>query len=233
MQVPPPPSQQQAVEAQQARYAAESAVLPLFVASETGSGESEDDFSTLHAIKIAAILTALSAAIVYVSFRHPRNRSRSLLTTKPDNDQISQNMLAEAQQVFKDLNKSELPDKQKAVVWATWAYSRTADEIAKVINSGEISHGFSDQRLKLKKVWISRSDRRVRPLHVRLHGRAVPTPDDFWRWPHTGQRLRWPGDREAPLDATIGCRCVCLLTWATQEGVSETIKKITDYMKPK
>lgn len=235
MQNPPPPSQKQAAEAQQARYAAEKAILALFTAVEIGGGggDGDDELSVLHEIKIAAILAALSVAIIFTSFRHPRDRAKSLLSEKPDHEKISQQVLSDAQRVFKDLAGSELTDEQKAVLWATWAYSKTADEIAEAVNSGEISHRFTDQGKKLKKVWISRSDGRVRPLHAKLHGKTIPTPDDFWRWPHTGEKLRWPGDRDAPLDATIGCRCVCLLSWANQDDVSTTIRKITEYTKPK
>ena len=226
----PPPSQKQAEEAQQARYSAEAEILALFKAVEvSGGGGGDDDASSLHAIKIVAILAALSAAIVFTSFRHPRDRSRSLLLERPDNDEISEQALPEAQRVFKSLSESELSDEQKAVLWSTWAYSKTANQIADLINSGKIAHEFADQGLTLKKVWISRSDAKVRKLHARLHGKTIPSEDDFFRWPLTGKRLRWPGDQDAPADATIGCRCVCLLSFASQRGVSETIRKITDY----
>lgn len=232
MQNPTPPSQTQAVEAQQARYAAETAALALFTAVESGGGGGDgDDASSTQAIQIAAILATLSAAIVFTSFRHPRDRTRSLLSVKPDHEQIAQDILPEAQSVFSDLARSELTDEQKAVLWATWAFSKTAGQIADAVNRGDIPHSFSEQGLVLRKVWISRSDGRVRPLHAKLHGKTVPSSDDFWRWPHSGERLRWPGDREAPAEATIGCRCVCILTWASQSGVSETIKKITEHAR--
>lgn len=226
MRNPPPPSPQQADEAQRARYVAEVAILALFTATEVGGGEGDDDASMLQGVQIAAILTALSAAIVAASFRHPRARAQSFLTANPDHEEISQAVLSDAQKVFKELAESELVDEQKAVLWATWVYSKTADEIADAVNRGDVPHVFSDAGLELKKVWISRSDGRVRPLHAKLHGKTVPSSGDFWRWPHTGERLRWPGDMEAPLDATIGCRCVCLLSWASQDDVSSTIHKI-------
>lgn len=232
MQNPPPPSQAQAAEAQQARFAAEAAILTLFVAVESGGGDGDDDSSSLQGIKIALILKALSGEITYTSFRHPSDRTLSLLSQKPDHEQVAERVLPEALRVFKDLVESELNDEQRSVLWATWAYSKTADVIAEDIDSGKIPHQFAEQGLKLKKIWISRSDARVRPLHAKLHGKAIPSSEDFWRWPHTGERLRWPGDREAPPDATIGCRCVCILTWASQSGVSETIKKITEYARP-
>ncbi len=225
---PPPPTQQQAEEAQQARHAAELAILALFVSAESGGGEGEDESSMLRTMKITSILAALSAAIIFTSFRNPRDRAKSLLSETPDHEHISERVLEDAQKAFNELTRSELSDEQRSILWATWAYSRVADEIANAVNSGRLPHQFANQGFKLKKVWISRSDGRVRPLHAKLHGKTVPTSDDFWRWPHTGGRLRWPGDREAPANATIGCRCVVLLTWATQDRVSDTIKKIVD-----
>lgn len=233
METPPPPSQQQANEAQQARYAAEVAILSLFQSAEKGAGSGENETSLLRTLRFAAILAVLSSAIVYASFRHPSDRSKSLLLGALDHDKISDSVLPDAQSHFNSLLSSDLSDEQKAVLWATWAYSRTADEIASALNSGEILHEFSDTNRRLKKVWISRLDARVRPLHVKLHGKTVGIDSDFMRWPLTGQRLRWPGDREAPPEATIGCRCVCLLSWAKQEDVSDTIRRIVDHTDPR
>lgn len=227
---PPPPSQQQAAEAQRARHAAELAILGLFGVTEFGGGSSEDDISVLHTIKIAAILTALSMAIVLASFH--RSGGKNQLLSEPDHKEISESLLSDAQREFNLLEDSDLTDKQKAVLWATWAYSQTADQIARAIDNGEIPHEFSSDDVELKKVWISRSDARVRPLHADLHGKTVPADGDFMRWPATGQRLRWPGDRHAPADATIGCRCVSLLTWANQGQVSDTIRRITQHTAP-
>jgi hypothetical protein len=229
---PPPPTQQQAAEAQQARYVAEAAILSLFLSSEEGGGGGENESSLLHAIKIATILAALSTAVTTTSFRAPGDRSKSLLLSKPDHERIGDKLLSEAQYEFHTLEASELEDKQKAVLWATWAYSRVADEIASAVNNGEIEHEFSERGLKLKKIWISRSDSRVRPLHANLPGKTISTDKDFWRWPHTGHRLRWPGDKNAPPDAVIGCRCVCLLSFASQAAISNTIRRIVDHTAP-
>jgi hypothetical protein len=220
---PPPPTQQQADEAQQARYAAEVAVLALFLGARQSGSEESSETSSLHSVRMATIIAILSAAIVVASFRDPRDRDRKLLEAGPDNDAITEEVLPEAEQVFRNLLSSELDDEQRAIIWATWVYSQTADAIAEAV-AGSSEGEFAGK--KLKKVWISRSDGRVRELHRKLHGKTVSSSGDFWRWPATGQRLRWPGDPQAPLDATIGCRCVCLLTWASQDDVSSTIRKI-------
>lgn len=218
MESPPPPTQQQADEAQQARYAAERAILPLFAGEGQGAGGGEDDESILHALKIAAILAILSDAITNASFRDSMG---------VDHDLISETLEQAARREYRILVDADLTDEQRAVLWATWAYSTVASEVAAAIERGEAPDEYSG--LNLKKVWISRSDRRVRPLHAKLHGKTVAIDTDFWRWPGTGQRLRYPGDRDAPAEATIGCRCVCLLSWASQDAVSDTIRRIVEH----
>lgn len=69
--------------------------------------------------------------------------------------------------------------------------------------------------LTMRKVWVTRMDSRVRPLHRRLHGDSQPLGEDFVTWPD-GQKLRFPGDPLAPPSATIGCRCV--LVFSTQSA---------------
>lgn len=215
---------------QQARFAAEQAVLALFAGAGDGGGGGEEESSALHAVKMLPILALLTTAIIVISFRHPRDRTKTILTVEPNPDEIAESVLPDAQRAFSRLMDSELSDEQKAVLWATWMFSRTADEIAAFVNSAEGGNPFGEA--VLKKIWISRSDARVRPLHLKLHGRAVPVSEDFWRWPHTGQRLRWPGDIDAPLDATMGCRCVCLLSWASEDSISERIKRVIETSRP-
>lgn len=229
METPPPPSQQQADAAQRARRAAEDAIFDLFSSIGQGQGSERNEPSVLQAVKIAAILSTLSAAIVVASFGNPSGRSESLLTDQPDHERIGDAILPNAQIAFARLYDSDLDDRQRSILWATWAYSKTADKIATSIDSGEVPHEFSGK--SLNKVWISRSDAKVRPMHVKLHGKTVRIETDFWRWPDTGQRLRWPGDEEAPPEAVIGCRCVCLLSWSSQDEVSETIRSIVEHTK--
>lgn len=219
----PPPTQQQADGAQQARYAAEVAILALFQSAGVGGGDGKGEESSLHSVKIAAIIALLSAAIVRASFSDPRDRDKNQLEASPDNEKIAERVLEEAQDVFQRLLGSELDNEQRAVLWATWTHSRTAGAIAVAV-TGNSEGKFVGKTLR--KVWISRSDGRVRALHAKLHGKTIPASDDFWRWPSTGERLRWPGDPDAPADATIGCRCVSLLTWANPDDVSTTIRKI-------
>lgn len=71
------------------------------------------------------------------------------------------------------------------------------------------------------KVWISRSDKKVRLLHRKLHGKPVALGEPFYEWP-TGQQLGFPGDPLAPLDATINCRCLLVVSM-TKTGVEEAL----------
>lgn len=227
MQTPPPPTQQQAEKAQQARHTAELAVAGMFVSSDSGGGGGSNESSSLQMVKILGILSVLAARAISNSFES-RGRDKSLLDVRPDAEAVAEAVLRDAHANFMSLKHSDLPEEQKATLWATWAHSEVSNAIAEAVDDNFLARP-EYQNKSLRKVWISRSDARVRPLHARLHGKVVATSDDFWRWPETGQRLRWPGDKSAPLEAVIGCRCIALLTWADQESVSRTIRKIVEH----
>lgn len=61
----------------------------------------------------------------------------------------------------------------------------------------------SDSRT-VSKVWLSRSDSKVRAAHRDLHGKAVKVSDGFKA---DGGVLRFPGDPLAPPQLTMNCRC--------------------------
>ena len=71
------------------------------------------------------------------------------------------------------------------------------------------------------KIWISRSDKKVRLLHRKLHSKAVELDNPFHTWP-TGQELGFPGDPRAPLDAIINCRCVMFVAM-TKVDIEEAL----------
>lgn len=54
------------------------------------------------------------------------------------------------------------------------------------------------------KIWRTRHDDRVRYLHQELEGARVPFDGTFVV---DGIHIRYPGDPEAPIDMTAGCRC--------------------------
>jgi HK97 family phage portal protein len=54
------------------------------------------------------------------------------------------------------------------------------------------------------KTWVTRKDSDVRPEHKVLHGKTLKLGDKY----RIGEDLlRFPGDPEAPISATAGCRC--------------------------
>jgi hypothetical protein len=55
------------------------------------------------------------------------------------------------------------------------------------------------------KAWVSRHDKKVRPTHLAADGQVVPTRDEFVVGATT---MRWPGDRQSPIEETANCRCV-------------------------
>jgi len=74
---------------------------------------------------------------------------------------------------------------------------------------------------KLNRVWITRGDHKVRDSHRDLHGEARSGTAPFKR---TGaQVLAYPGDPRAPLDETIGCRCVLVYSTGTTAQASRAI----------
>lgn len=96
---------------------------------------------------------------------------------------------------------------QAARSLATQAASLAAEDAAQVVAPALARVAELEGTLQLRKVWITRGDKRVRPLHRRLHGVPAQLDEAFWRWPVTGQRLRFPGDPAAPVGETANCRC--------------------------
>lgn len=121
----------------------------------------------------------------------------------------------------RDPGELSLP-REGARTFATWAYGAVLDAVGESLPKP----AWLATAAVLKKTWISQGDSRVRPLHRRLHGRTVTFGRPFWRWPVTGQELRFPGDPDAPLDAVLGCRCVCWLSWSKPKDLREAIENV-------
>lgn len=71
-------------------------------------------------------------------------------------------------------------------------------------DAGKLTDAAQQRRLRLRKMWMSQRDSRVRPAHAHLHGQSVPFGKAF---NVGGHDLRFPGDPLAPPGLTIGCRC--------------------------
>jgi len=96
---------------------------------------------------------------------------------------------------------------QAARSLATHAASVAAEDAASIVAPALARVAELEGTPEFRKVWITRGDKRVRPLHRRLHGLPAKMDESFWRWPVTGQQLRFPGDPAAPLGETVNCRC--------------------------
>lgn len=81
-----------------------------------------------------------------------------------------------------------------AVAEATLAYNRHK-------NKTLAEQGFDS------KMWYTQEDSRVRDSHADAHGQVVPIDGEFLVG---GYNMRYPGDRNAPIEEVINCRCVLL-----------------------
>lgn len=120
------------------------------------------------------------------------------------------------------------PDKETAARWAQMigrtAATRAAAEAA-------IAMAEPVQRLletELRKLWISRGDSRVRPLHRLLHGKTEKIGEPFWRELSTGRVLRYPGDPLAPIGQVANCRCHLMLARADEAKDAERVFHLED-----
>jgi hypothetical protein len=110
--------------------------------------------------------------------------------------------------------KNSTPDTDKVFAKRA-AYSSSAE----LMSLAQLD--FAEELGMKYKIWISRSDKKVRLLHRKLHGKPVKLNESFYTWP-TGQELGFPGDPRAPLDAIINCRCVMFVAM-TKVGIEEAL----------
>lgn len=231
---PQPPPEDLEQQAAATRNAAEAAAVALFVAAAT---ESEDSPSPADVAVIRRIVAGLVRGIVRSALSSTSQRPDFSLA-----DELADRLSAVDNPVVRDLvdmtsrirraNREAPPRdpgelslaREGARNFATWAYGRVIEAVAPAL--AEAKPAWLAANLTLKKTWISQGDSRVRPLHRRLHGRTRNWDQDFWRWPITGQRLRYPGDPEAPLDAVIGCRCLCWLSWSKGELLTKAVREL-------
>ncbi len=85
---------------------------------------------------------------------------------------------------------------------------RAAEGVSRqaVTYTREVTRSETAQRSGLLvKTWHTQGDARVRPSHAELRGKTQKVGTPFRTI--TGAYLRFPGDPQAPLDETMGCRC--------------------------
>lgn len=201
--------QQEAAEAEQARDRLEQAAMALFIAAYLAQEDEEPSESDL--IRLRRLL---SETVGWV-FRQMRRAGLANLELERDDDLVDM-LIGDMSKQLKALRRwaSAQPDRDPGEL----SLQRNAARALATTMFNSVSHAVGsslpdgEDTPPMRKVWITRKDKKVRALHRRLHGRSKALDADFWRWPLTGQRLRYPGDPLAPLDATVNCRCVLVMS---------------------
>lgn len=216
-QAPPPEAEQEAVAA---RDAAEQAALILLAASVVAGEEESETQADFDLNLIRRMVSRLVRGIWRSMFGSRQVEFPTAVDPERIGEQVARAVEMDVLQHVRQLRKAE-DQTVAATSLATSVYGMVAQELAEQVPTPV------GVDTKLRKTWLSVGDQRVRDLHRRLHGRTRLNQSDFWRWPVTGQRLRFPGDPEAPIEATARCRCVLLLSWATDEQLKQLIKPLT------
>jgi hypothetical protein len=83
-------------------------------------------------------------------------------------------------------------------------------EALAAVNGGidNLGNYLESRGLTVTKTWYTRRDNRVRETHSRAEGQEVPNSAYFnvGGWP-----MQYPGDRNAPPDLWVNCRCIMVL----------------------
>jgi hypothetical protein len=212
--------------------------MGLFSAASLQAGEEDAETGT-NSLDLNLIRRTIFLASIAMAFMILRNAGMNPTTAEVDalarqineDDQLTREAAALAGRLRRHIADSDPRgpgemsiQREAARAFATHTYGSIANRLAATIPLSPIGERF--RGLVMKKTWISQGDTRVRPLHRRLHARTKRFSEDFWRWPVNGKRLRFPGDPEAPLDATIGCRCIMWISWSKPGELSEVIRRI-------
>lgn len=133
----------------------------------------------------------------------------------------------ETRKTFASLPASEEADahdrwaEAAAKTLATQLQSEASMALAKMLEPRDADGNI----LTVYKVWMTRSDSKVRNAHRDLHGQIRGLDEPFMTWPITHQMLKYPGDPSAPLRQTIGCRCFMWFGWGPDaEDFAETLR---------
>ncbi len=239
-QPPPPPPEDLQEQSEAVRHAAELAALALFVNAVMNSDEPTG--ADVHLVRsiFGNLVKGIATSAISSAGQSPGRRRGELLSlstivdslvtrlSAPNSPDVSE-LLNLVRRIRQSNRKAPARDpgelslaRESARNFATWAYGRAIEAVAPAIQHPE----WLSQSFGLKKIWITQGDSRVRPLHRRLHGKVVRWDKDFWRWPQSGHSLRFPGDPHAPLDAVIGCRCLCFLSFAKAEQLAPMVRPL-------
>ena len=87
---------------------------------------------------------------------------------------------------------------------ATTRYARTAMTGAQNAGRVDAYSRAEDMGIEMEQEWVATLDDRTRSAHVILDGQSVPVGEPFIV---NGQRIRYPGDPDAPGELIWNCRC--------------------------
>lgn len=222
--------QQEASDAERTRDQLEQAAMALFLASSLSSESGDSQLSESDEAVIRKLLSTTATWVFRSIYRsgYPENleNTRSEAIVEDLLPAItSQTLSTRRWAAGRTADPGELSvQRQAARGLATTIFNAVGERVGESLPSGRGSPA-------VNKIWVTRADARVRPLHRKLHGDVRRLGADFYRWT-TGQRLRYPGDPLAPPDATIGCRCVLVMSTATAEDVVGAFPELPDEGDP-
>lgn len=222
-------------DAGEVRDSLEEKLVPVLVTALAARPENEQAATPaavqrgVEAAYTAAVIAMMTALIAQLrrSRRINDEQARKMMRDKQAQQELDEKIAAAAKDIA-DLSTdwaarhidtliergapAQPPDrvwaKQAARSLATAAAAQAVEDAAAVVAPATARATEDDAMGEgWRKVWISRGDSRVRPLHRKLHGQPCDMDKAFWRWPIDGKQLRYPGDPEAPIGQTANCRC--------------------------
>lgn len=135
---------------------------------------------------------------------------------------------ARQRQIAVQTSRDPAPSQETVKRWAEMigrtAATRAAAEVA--ITMAEPIQDLLE--MELRKMWVSRGDSRVRPLHRKLHAKTKKMGEPFWQELGTGRELRYPGDPRAPIGQVANCRCALFLARADEAKDAERVFHLDD-----
>lgn len=200
---------------------AEEALGMLFVAAVLMTDLMTDDDDPALEASVRSWLTRWGRRIaaLYLAGALARAGQDAIDTVvTPDDFEASDSVVGRVLSLVKRLRKAVRkglePDADGRSITPEEAAHATANAAHGLLTEDAAATGMFDlpNGESIQKMWMSRLDNRVRPLHMRLTWQSRKLGEDFWRWPETGQVLAFPGDPRAPLDATANCRCFLILS---------------------
>lgn len=225
---PAVPSRAEAEASAQSRQDLEQLAAALYAAAlarARGAGGSKQVGAAADALARAAKLSAIALIVAGISHHERAKRlveDRLGIDEPPTpGDARALRLDAEswARDVVKEKGEPEADDRAAELRARTIA-TRVAAERALAAQDALVKE-LGLGKGALRSAWVSHGDTRVRALHRTLHGKVRRPGEPFYTWTATGQKLRYPGDPEAPLDATMGCRCSLWFAWGAEAGAVE------------